>query len=127
MNLLKKIFASSNDNFGQVAWTELCNLEDLEEVLKQSKKETVCIFKHSTRCAVSASVLRKFERNLFTVPKFEKNYYLIKVIECREVSRSLAEQLQVRHESPQLLVVQGRKALMHASHYEILEMDNLAN
>jgi bacillithiol system protein YtxJ len=58
----------------------------------------------------------EFEADL--VPAGAKVYYL-DLIKYRDLSNNIAERWQVRHESPQLLVLEGAKCIYHASHGEI--------
>jgi bacillithiol system protein YtxJ len=50
---------------------------------------------------------------------------VVNVIEDRPVSNAIAERLQVKHESPQALLIKNGKAVWHASHWNVTE-DSLA-
>lgn len=72
------------------------------------------IYKHSTRCAVSAIVIDE-------VRQFAKRHpgwpvHMIRVIEHRTLSNRVADQLDIRHESPQAIVLKEGRCLWHASH-----------
>ena len=58
--------------------------------------------------------------NLVEVNKQETWVYL-DVVAQRPLSLALAEELNVRHESPQLLLVANGKVLAHGSHHEVTE------
>ncbi|QSO49689.1 bacillithiol system redox-active protein YtxJ [Alicyclobacillus mengziensis] len=49
------------------------------------------------------------------------DYVMVKVIESRSVSNAIANDLRVRHQSPQVLLLQGGKVLWTASHWDITE------
>ena len=53
--------------------------------------------------------------------KYNSDYpiYLLDLIQHRDISNQIAEELNVRHESPQLLIIQNGKAIHHASHIGI--------
>ncbi|MBL8896735.1 MAG: bacillithiol system redox-active protein YtxJ [Planctomycetes bacterium] len=89
----------------------LDSLETLEQLL--GAKERVVFFKHSTRCPVSAWAE---ERVSDYVRQHGSVIHLVDVLRSRPLSNLLAERLRVRHESPQLLVVEGGRCLAHASH-----------
>lgn len=43
----------------------------------------------------------------------------VKVIEHRDISNAIESQLDIRHESPQLLLLREGKVAWHASHFSI--------
>ena len=45
--------------------------------------------------------------------------YIVNVVQDRSLSRQLADDLGVRHESPQTILMQSGEATKHASHREI--------
>lgn len=91
------------------------SLEDLESLLESG--ETALVFKHSTRCPVSARALLEVKR--FVSARPEVPVYLLKVIEDRPVSLRLAERIGVRHESPQAILLRGGRAVWHGSHERV--------
>lgn len=75
------------------------------------------VLKHSTRCSVSArafSIVGQFADENPGVPVF-----IVPVIECRSVSNFLAASLNVRHQSPQVLLLRDGEVVWHASHFAI--------
>jgi bacillithiol system protein YtxJ len=88
------------------------SLEALESLLESG--ETALVFKHSTRCPISARALLEVKR--FTSARPDVPVYLLKVIEDRPVSLRLAERIGVRHESPQAILLRGGRAVWHGSH-----------
>jgi bacillithiol system protein YtxJ len=104
--------------FAFMNWRELKSMSDLDEVLSRSVLKPQLIFKHSTRCYISKSVLRSFESD---GQNLEDIYDLVflDLISHRDVSSAIETRLQVRHESPQVLIVQNGKAVHHASHEDI--------
>lgn len=88
----------------------------LQAALEASEQHPVLLFKHSTRCPISAAAYAQV--NAFEEQQPEP-VYLVKVIEDRPVSNEIAELLSIRHESPQALVVHHHKVVWNASHYDI--------
>ncbi|MDP3352995.1 MAG: bacillithiol system redox-active protein YtxJ, partial [Flavobacteriaceae bacterium] len=80
------------------------------------------IFKHSTRCGISSSVINRFEKKHQHKTDSYKFYYL-DLLNFRELSAEIAECFKVIHQSPQLIVIEEGKVKVHASHYDILEVD----
>lgn len=109
---------NSNDTATRIP---LIEEKQLEGMLEASYDEKVLIFKHSSRCGISSMVLKRFEKAL----KLENNvfnYYFLDIIKYRELSNAIADSFEIRHESPQLLVVKNGKVIADDSHYGILEM-----
>ncbi|ANW96485.1 general stress protein [Wenyingzhuangia fucanilytica] len=102
-----------------VKWIPLTAVSQLDNIVEVSKTNKAIIFKHSTRCSISASVLNKFEK------KIGEGYqlYFLDLINHRDVSNAIAEQFNIVHESPQAILLENGKVSQQASHYEILELD----
>lgn len=77
------------------------------------------IYKHSTRCELSAVAEREVEAFVENFP--DAPVYVIDVIADRTVSDSVEARLHLRHESPQAIFVQGGDAVLHASHRGVRE------
>src|SRR5665647_3619311 len=101
------------------AWKEIDTLEQWNEALANSKEKPVVVLKHSTTCPVSANALNEFEQYLSKTPNEDVNYLLVKVIESRSVSNKIAEDLQVKHASPQIIYVKNKENGWNTSHYAI--------
>lgn len=105
----------------KMEWKNLDEFDVLKTLVQDSFENPQFIFKHSYRCIISRTVLSRFEsksRNLENIG----NFYLVDVILNRDLSREIAEKFQVRHESPQLLIINEGKCSQHSSHSDILSM-----
>lgn len=98
-------------------WKELNRLEQLEEIDTLSKDKAIVIFKHSTRCSISAMTLNRFERSYENDLAFEP--YFLDLIAHRDISNEIADRYGIRHESPQAIIIKDGKAKYDASHMEI--------
>jgi bacillithiol system protein YtxJ len=98
-------------------WIELKNIEQLEEIKKNSFELPVLIFKHSTRCGVSKASLRMFENSW----NFENKIapYFLDLLNYREISNAIAETFGVTHQSPQILLIRNGECVYNASHESI--------
>ncbi|MEJ5055067.1 bacillithiol system redox-active protein YtxJ [Sphingobacterium sp. MYb382] len=103
-------------------WETLSSVEQLLELANQP--QPFVVFKHSTRCPVSSMAKRSVEFDFDELPAGTKIYYL-DLIALREISNFIAEKWKVRHESPQILVLQGDSCLYNASHQDINIQDIL--
>ncbi|WP_425389706.1 bacillithiol system redox-active protein YtxJ [Ekhidna sp.] len=100
-----------------IPWKQLKDVSDLNEVDEVSKNKPVLLFKHSTRCSISAMSLSRFERGYQGESPFE--LYFLDLIAHRDVSNQVAEKYAVRHESPQAILIKNGKAVFDSSHMGI--------
>ncbi len=73
------------------------------------------IFKHSTRCSISMMAKRKFELDWSDLPE-DVSLYFLDLIKYRELSKQIADDFQVHHESPQLLLIKDGECILDQSH-----------
>ena len=86
----------------ETPWHVLSTLDQLDEIVKESKSQPVAIFKHSTRCGISRMVLKQFESNYDLNDKQLKLYFL-DLLQNRDISNEIAARFKVPHESPQMI------------------------
>lgn len=123
MGLFNKVFGEkSSDSNLKINWIPLNDFDQLEEIKNQSKKESVLIFKHSTRCGISRMVIRQFEA-LFKEEHQDLKVYYLDLLNYRSLSDEVGYTFQVTHQSPQLLVIKNGISVFNASHYEITEVN----
>ena len=101
-------------------WKYLNNLNDLDLIKKKSTNNPVLIFKHSTICSISQMVLSRFEREWGNI-NFE--YYFLDLLDFRNVSNAIADDFNIEHQSPQVLIIKDRKCVETASHNAINSID----
>ena len=99
---------------------ELLTAEDLEQVWEKSKERPVYLFKLSTTCPVSAKAFTEFESFLKST-KEDIEPFFVKVRETRDISDKIAEETEIRHHSPQVLLIKDKEVLWNASHTKITE------
>ncbi len=88
--------------------------EQLDQVFARSR---AVLFKHSTRCPISAHALSEMER--FHLQNPEVPIFVLDVIENRRLSEQVTRRTGVRHESPQLLLMEEGRVRWHASHFDV--------
>lgn len=98
-------------------WINLTNLAQLDTIKNDDSYNI--IFKHSTRCSISAMAKRRFELDWEVLPE-GINLYFLDLISHRDVSAQIAEVFQVHHESPQLLLIKNGECILDSSHGDIL-------
>ncbi|WP_010269919.1 bacillithiol system redox-active protein YtxJ [Paenibacillus senegalensis] len=108
---------------------QLNSVDEWNKALELSDEQPVFIFKHSTRCPVSADAYDQYGAYLNRSANEDVAYFLVLVVEYRPVSNAIAESLELKHESPQAILIHKRKPVWHTSHWRITESnlkDNLA-
>ncbi len=100
-------------------WKEITTIEEWNGVLHKSSERGQVLLKHSTTCPVSANALQEYEQYLEDKPNENLDYVLIKVIESRPVSNRIADDLMVKHESPQIIYVKDGAKYWTASHWSV--------
>lgn len=99
-------------------WVETTDIEAIERIIHRSNRTPQFIYKHSTQCGVSSHAYRELSKVTNDLkPHVEINY--VDVIKNRDVSNEIAKRLDVKHESPQLLLVQSNKVVWNVTHYDI--------
>ena len=100
-------------------WNQLNSEKTLETIKELSASKAVIIFKHSTRCPVSHMALSWFERSWKDEEMQQVEPYYLDLLQHRPISGKIAEEFDVQHESPQLLLIRNGKCTYHRSHSNI--------
>lgn len=100
-------------------WKSILNEDELEEAISASIQKQVLIFKHSERCSISRFAKRRLDRQIRENWDDAIAYYIINVVDYRTVSQKLAQRINIRHESPQLLVIDKGECIAHGSHEHV--------
>lgn len=100
-------------------WIVLTKPDQIEELIKYSSENPVIIFKHSTACSISATAKSRVERQWEEAGLQDVKPYFLDLLSYRNLSRQIADQFDVTHQSPQLLVIQDGTCVYNASHLSI--------
>lgn len=100
-------------------WIALDSSPMLEQIKKDSEHGAIVIFKHSTRCSISATALSRLERAWQQSEVANTQTYLLDLISFREISNQIAQTFGIMHESPQVLVIRNGQCVFDASHWDI--------
>ena len=97
-------------------WKVLNEEGQLQEIIKNSGTRTQIIFKHSSRCAISAVAKGRLER---APAPANVDFYFLDLVRYRSVSNKIAEIFGIYHESPQVLMVRNGVCIYDESHMGI--------
>jgi bacillithiol system protein YtxJ len=119
MSFFDKIFGGKEDAPEQDSiWKNIESEEDLKNAIERSFQNKIAIFKHSTSCFISKTVLRNLEKEIKSLDQ-KPDLYFLDLLAYRPISNKIAEDFGIRHESPQLIVIENGKAIGNASHQHI--------
>jgi bacillithiol system protein YtxJ len=93
---------------------QLNSVEDLNEFVQQPGKKL--LFKHSTTCPISAKAHEEFENFM---KESDTTAAIVLVIEDRPVSNQITEDFGIKHESPQIFMLEDGEVRWNTSHWKI--------
>ena len=96
----------------------LSTIDELDALLASSAARPILIFKHSATCGTSAMAAEEIDA-LVTGPLLDADVYLLRIQAARAVSDEIERRLRVRHESPQVLLLQHGQVVWSASHFRV--------
>ena len=120
MSFLNKIFGSSENEKKEEFSIEpkfytLTSMEELETIETISYEKPVILFKHSTRCSISRFALKRFDAE-YDFSEEQMNWYLLDLLNYRDLSNEIARRYNIEHQSPQIIVIRNGKAVFDTSH-----------
>lgn len=98
-----------------MSWLPLNDMQEWETIVRNSQDHPQVIFKHSTRCSISTLAKSRIEKAFTDNDQF----YLLDLLQYRSISNSIANDMNVTHESPQVLVIKNGRCVYHESHTAI--------
>ena len=87
-----------------------------QSALARSQEEPVILYKHSSTCPLSAAARSEM---VHFVQDEDVPVYEVVVQEARPASNRIAEELGIRHETPQVIILERGRPLFDASHRDI--------
>ncbi len=90
--------------------------DQLDRALDESSRRPLVIFKHSPTCGVSAQAFESISEWM-TAEVRDADFFIVPVQANRAVSTLLAQRFGIRHESPQVMVIDRGEVAWHGSHF----------
>ena len=97
-------------------WIHLTDEEQLRQILTRSQTRPQVIFKHSTRCSISAVALQRLQK---VAQPADIDFYFLDLLAYRQLSNKVTEVFKVQHESPQVLLIRDSECVYEESHMGI--------
>lgn len=99
-----------------MTWITLQTEQELNQLKQNSFTKPQIIFKHSTRCSISSVAKNRLERS---IQPDDLDFHYLDLIKYRPISAKIAEDFNVYHESPQILVIKSGECIYDESHSAI--------
>jgi bacillithiol system protein YtxJ len=96
-------------------WKDLKTSGELQTLIQKSPDTPAAIFKYSTRCRASSIVRKRLEEG-WDFENGEIDIYFLDLIAHQDLSDEVAKTFGVRHESPQILVINDGQSIFDTSH-----------
>ena len=97
-------------------WIHLTDETQLTEIISRSQSKPQVIFKHSSRCSISAVALQRLQKSQ---QPDSLDFYFLDLLAHRALSNKVSEVFGVHHESPQVLLIKDGKCIFDESHLGI--------
>lgn len=110
--------STSNPSVSDDIWEIISDANQVEAIVQKSEERPQLIYKHSHRCSIctiSKGTLESASNDILE----EADMHFVNVVNSREASNFIASELDVRHESPQVILIDAGEVIWHASHGSI--------
>jgi bacillithiol system protein YtxJ len=114
--LVTFLFIYRRTKLWNMNWIALTTEDQLKQIRTKSAERPQVIFKHSIRCGISALAKSRLER---AEASGDIDFYYLDLINNRNLSRKVAEEFNVYHESPQILIIKNGQCVYDESHMGI--------
>ncbi|MDZ7691939.1 MAG: bacillithiol system redox-active protein YtxJ [Balneolaceae bacterium] len=118
MSFIDRVRNHFSDSENNDIWNKASELGDVETILQKSNEKPQLIYKHSHRCSVCFLAKEELEGVADEINDIA-DLYMVNVIHERDLSNRIASELNVRHESPQVIIVKDREVRWKGSHWEV--------
>lgn len=96
--------------------------EEVEALADRSRRRPTFVFKHSLTCPISSSAWQRYLSFVSQEsPNDRADFTAVEIQKARPISDRVAERFDVRHESPQAMLLSDGEVVWHASHGSITE------
>ena len=103
-------------------WNPITTTQDVLTIIENSVEKPQIIFKDSVTCGISAYAKERLvSGNDLLIAKADFNY--LDLLSYRSVSNFIADELNVIHQSPQIIVLKNKEVVYRVSHHSIQPED----
>ena len=106
-------------------WNPITTAQDVLTIIENSVEKPQIIFKDSVTCGISTYAKERLvSGNDLLIAKADFNY--LDLLSYRSVSNFIADELNVIHQSPQIIVLKNKEVVYRVSHHSI-QPEEIAN
>lgn len=99
-------------------WNPITTEQQVKDIVEKSNEKTQIIFKDSVTCGISAYAKERLvSGNDLLIAKADFNY--LDLLSYLSVSNFIADELNVIHQSPQIIVLKDGEVVYRVSHHSI--------
>lgn len=99
-------------------WNRINDVQQLSGIIEKSHQKLQLIFKHSTSCSLSSIAKARLDSCLLDFTN-QIDFHYLDLLRYRNISDVIEEELDVHHESPQIIIVNNGHASHDESHLDI--------
>lgn len=118
MGLFNSVKNALSGSESSEIWTMITDSSQVALLIEASKDKPQLIYKHSHRCSVCFVAKGDLEMASEKIKEYADMHF-VNVVRNREASNEIASELNVRHESPQAILIDNGKVIWHGSHGSI--------
>lgn len=118
MGLFNLVKNALSDSDGNKIWVVISDPGQVDNIIKESYKSPQLIYKHSHRCSVCFAAKGNLEAAASDIHQ-QAVMHFVNVVRNREASNKIASELNIRHESPQAILIDQGEVAWYASHGSI--------
>ncbi len=96
----------------------------ISEIIEESNKQPVIIFKYSSECGSSSRLKTELEEEM-KAKKINYPIYLVTVQIQKVLSQKISDMFQIKHESPQVIVL-NKGSVTYTAHHMDIKTDKFA-
>lgn len=100
------------------SWNKVTGKDDFYTLLENSTEKPQIIFKDSTTCGISAHARYRLEDG-FGLIEGKADFHYLDLHAFRPVSNLISQELQVTHQSPQIILLKDKQVVYTTSHHAI--------
>ena len=104
-----------------IEWRHITEMSHLDEIVEASKSKPQLIYKHSTRCGVCSMVRNRLDSEWSHNGRIDP--WHLDLLAHRDISNAIANRFNIRHESPQIIILSNGNAVVHVSHASLGSRD----
>ncbi len=104
--------------------TEIKRIKSAADIDEALSRKCAVVFKHSTRCGISARAKQELDTFAETCGD-DTLIYMVDVIGDRNLSEEIAKRTGVQHDSPQALFIIDGKVKSYKTHFDITQISLL--